>query len=145
MRSRTFTLPSFALLTLLFLAGCASTGGQGEVVLENTMWRIVEVDGVQARRADSRDLTPHLYIDSADGRVHGAGGCNRFSGAYRATATELSFGSMVTTRALCSEIERQRVEDTLIRALEEADRYLIDGVRLWIYSGSTVRVQAVLW
>ena len=135
-----------ALALLVVLAGCSTFSYKEEVVvLENTTWRILEVDGYTARRNSNRDLSPHLHILSADGTVHGAGGCNRFSGPYRASGTEIGFGPLVTTRSICADETRQRIEDRIVAALEAADGYRLEGKKLWIYAGGEARIEAELW
>ena len=136
-----------ALLTLLALPACATFSYQeDEVLLENTTWRIIEVSGMgAATRSGDLDLRPHFVVESGDGEIHGAGGCNRFSGAYRATGMEISFGPFVTTRSICPDPERQAVEDEILRVLGAATTYRIEGSKLWLYIGGDAAMEAEVW
>ena len=147
MLDRRFVHRGFALLALLALPACATFSyQQDEVLLENTTWRIVEVSGMgAATRSGDLDLRPHFVIESGDGEIHGAGGCNRFSGAYQATGTEISFGPFVTTRSICPNPERQAIEDEILRVLGAATSYRIQGSTLWLYIGGDAALEAEVW
>ncbi len=128
------------------LVGCGFFAYQEEsYTLETTTWRIVQVDGVDVPRGGQRDLAPHFVFDTGDGRSHGATGCNRFSASYRATGSELAFAEIVTTEVACADEVRARVEAELLETLPEVTSYRIQGDKLWLYGGATMRIAAERW
>jgi heat shock protein HslJ len=129
----------------LTLTACASASGGGSAVLEGTTWRIVQVDGQNVDAPTNVDLAPHLRVLSAEGRVHGAAGCNRFSGPYQADGTSVRFGPLVTTRMACADGGRQALEGRILDALQAADGYRIDGRHLWIMTGGQARLTLEVW
>lgn len=142
--SRAWPMPAL-LFTSLLAVGCATTGSGGSVVLEGTTWRIVEMDGERVRAPENVDLAPHFRILSAEGRVHGATGCNRFSGPYRADGTSVTFGQLAATRMACLDPQLQAQEQRILEILREADAYVIQDEWLWILAGGTHRLTAEVW
>ena len=133
------------LLVLLLASGCATPGSAGPTVLEGTTWRIVEVDGTRVEVPDNVDLAPHFRILSAEGRVHGATGCNRFSGPYRADGTQVTFGRLQATRMACADPGLRAQEQRILEILREADTYVIQDEWLWVMAGGTHRLTAEVW
>jgi heat shock protein HslJ len=69
--------------------------------------------------------------------VAGTGGCNRFGGRYRLDGpTGLSFSGIAATKRLCEEAT-MRVEEGLLRALHEADRYRVVHQSFELFRGET--------
>lgn len=113
--------------------------------LETTTWRIVQVDGLDVPRGGARDLAAHMIFDTSDGRSHGATGCNRFSASYQATGSALGFGELVTTESACPDSRRTEIEAGLLETLPEITSYRIEGEKLWLYGGQTMRIAAERW
>jgi len=82
-----------ALVTLLLAAPAASA-----TPLAGTSWKVKRIEG--------RTVAPEFRVAlsfSKDGRrVGGSDGCNSFGGRYRATATRLRFGKLVSTLRGCA-------------------------------------------
>jgi putative lipoprotein len=133
------------LLAAALATGCATGGGQPPRELEGTIWRIVQVDGLPVERGDDVDLAPHLRVIAADGQVHGATGCNRFSGYYQKNGTRVSFGPIATTRAMCVRPPRQDMEARILDVLNTADGFQLEGRWLWIMVGGQARLTAEVW
>jgi heat shock protein HslJ len=133
------------MLSVASLSACATAGSGGGTVLEGTTWRIAEMDGQRVLAPEDSDLTPHFRIVSAEGRVHGATGCNRFSGIYRADGTMLAFGQVNATRMACTDPQLQAQETRLMEILRVADRYVIQDRWLWIMAGGQHRLTAEIW
>lgn len=127
------------------LTACATSGGGQPTVLEGTTWRIVQVDGVNVEAPGDRDLAPHLRVLSAEGQVHGATGCNRFSGPYMASGTAVGFGPLVLTRMTCLVPALADQERRIVEVLQAADGYRIDGRWLWVMVRGEHRLTAEVW
>ncbi len=134
-----------ALVALPFLTACATGGGGPPTRLEGTTWRIVQVDGQRVRAPDDRDLAPHLRVISAEGQVHGATGCNRFSGPYMASGTAVGFGPLALTRMACLVPALADQERRIVEILQSADGYRIDGRWLWLMVRGEHRLTAEVW
>jgi heat shock protein HslJ len=134
-----------ALALALPLAACASAGGGEPAVLEGTTWRIVQVGGRDVEPTEEVDYSPHFRILSAEGRVHGATGCNRFSGPYQADGTHVAFGPIITSRMMCRDPALQDVEGSILEVLEAADGYRIQGRWLWLMVGGEPRMTLEVW
>lgn len=145
MRVRRPTLLSALALSLAAFSGCATSGSGGGTVLEGTTWRIVEMDGERVSAPENVDLVPHFRIVSAEGRVHGSTGCNRFSGIYRADGVTLAFGQINATQMACTDPRLQAQETRLMEILRVADRYVIQDRWLWVMAGGAHRLTAEVW
>jgi copper homeostasis protein (lipoprotein) len=85
-------------------------------------WQLIELAG-QAVAVDS-GVTIHF---SADGKVWGRAGCNRFSGSWQPAAYRLTLGQLAVTMMACSE-EKMQLEQAVLAQLALADNYsLADG------------------
>jgi heat shock protein HslJ len=62
---------------------------------------------------------------SAEGLLHGSGGCNDYSGSYVLDGERLSIGPLVTTRKACEEPIMEQ-EDHFLAALQAATGYRIE-------------------
>jgi heat shock protein HslJ len=86
----------------LLLAGCGGgnvAGPQGGSALVGPVWRASRVEGQPLLQATtiSAEFT-------ADGRVAGDAGCNRYTGSARAEASgSLSVGPLASTRMACAQ------------------------------------------
>lgn len=68
------------------------------------------------------------------GRLHGRGGCNRFSGTYATDANTLTIETMASTRMACADVAAMEVEGQFFKAMNAArsfrqvhtDLYLFD-------------------
>lgn len=98
--------------------GC---GGDPAALLAGGEWTIEDVAG--GGIIDSAMLTIAFH---AQGAVAGTGGCNRYSGTFRLTGEELSFGPMASTMMACPEAVMAQ-EQALFEALRRAVRFDIDA------------------
>ncbi len=85
-------------------------------------WQLIELAG-QAVAADSGAFI-HF---SADGKVWGSAGCNRFSGSWQPAAYRLALGQLASTMMACNE-EKMQLEQAMLAQLALADNYSLgDG------------------
>jgi putative lipoprotein len=65
----------------------------------------------------------------AGNRVHGSGGCNRFSGSATVAGDKLTFGPLAATRMMCAEALMDQ-EGKFLGALEACRSFRFDGAFL---------------
>lgn len=103
------------------LIGCRPTpvsGGQGNVA--GTSWVLVEIEGTDASSLFGGEGA-RLRFASEEQRVTGQGGCNTFNGFYSISEVGITFGELVTTRAVCPESEEEERFLRLLRVADEAE------------------------
>ena len=72
------------------------------------------------------------------GRASGRGSCNQFSGPVTVTGSAISFGPLVATRMACAEAVMNQ-ETRYFKALQDAERYALEGPYLLIYVKGTAQ------
>lgn len=117
------------------LAGC---GGDPASLLQGDEWSVYEIGGQPI--VDGSKVT---LAFSADGRVSGAGSCNRFMGSYTLTGEGLTLSQMASTMMACEEGLMDQ-EGRYLRALEAVSRFDLDAdgqLVLHTVEGETVRAR----
>ena len=114
---------------LALLSACASTSSPatkpvGVAALHGPEWTIFEING--------QPTVPGIKatINFEDGRVYGAGSCNRFMGSYTpGDAFNIKLGQMASTMMACPEPAMQQ-EGKLLGALQAVTSFGVgpDGV-----------------
>jgi heat shock protein HslJ len=106
----------------------ASYQGAGSNGLTGTEWRLEDLGGVGV--VDSVEAT--LQFPEA-GRAAGSGSCNRFFGTASISGDSITFGPLGSGRMACAEAV-QTQEGRYLKALQDAERFTLDGPVLLIYS-----------
>lgn len=135
-------------LALATMTGCASSGTletkpaapapTGGAALQGPEWGIFEIGGAP--------ITPGSKptINFEDGRVFGAGSCNRFMGGYTVSADglKLEFSQMASTMMACPDPLMQQ-EGLLLKTLGDVKAYSVaDGVlTLSTADGRTIKAK----
>lgn len=119
-----------AAIALATMTGCASTGTTpttnpaptGGAALLGAEWQVTEING-KPIIANSK---PSILF--ADGRVSGAGSCNRFMGGYTVSADGLTLqmSQMASTMMACPD-ELMQQERSLLDTLGAVSGYTVDG------------------
>jgi len=111
---------------LMILAACASLGSQtGGGDLTGKVWALTELMGKPP--AAGVGISAQF---SADGKVSGSAGCNRYSGTYTVSGNSISISSpMATTMMMCDEAVMEQ-ESAYLKALGEAKTYAVRGDQL---------------
>ena len=108
-----------------------------DVSLTDTYWKLTEIDGQPAALgAGGREL--HLVLASEGVRIHGFSGCNRFTGNYVLSESQLRLTPLATTRMACREGMEQ--EQRFLDALGAVIRFSIRGDSLTFYTGDERRI-----
>ncbi len=86
------------------------------VELAGVDWKLTRLGDMAVVVAEPR-RQPSLTL-TADGRVAGFDGCNRFAGSYQVTGRSIAFGQMASTKMACLDgMEHERAfADALGRA-----------------------------
>jgi heat shock protein HslJ len=125
----------FLVLLAIVALGCDYVPG-GPTKLDGTIWRVVEVGGI----GPVPGTEP--LVRFVAGQIQGETGCNSFSGPFTLRADgAFSVGDLATTLIGC-EGPVGLQEATMLRALEGADRIVLEEARLSI-EGPTGRVVLV--
>ncbi|MBC3845880.1 META domain-containing protein [Winogradskyella echinorum] len=92
---------------------------------------------------DNKSLSPKLNIsfDENSNKVTGFSGCNTFFGTYAVENNKISFSQMATSKKLCRP-EINDIESQILKALNDADSFSINGEDLILLNNQTVLLNA---
>jgi prepilin-type processing-associated H-X9-DG protein len=133
-----------AAIALATMTGCASTGTEpatkpaptGGAALLGAEWKVTEIAG----KGIVPNSKPNIMF--ADGRVSGAGSCNRFMGGYTVAADGLSLqmSQMASTMMACPD-ELMQQERVFLDTLGAVTGYSVAGnvLTLKTADGKTIR------
>lgn len=122
-------------------AAAAAESTKPDVLLTNTYWKLVQLNGAAVEPGEGKEL--HMVLRGED-QVGGYAGCNQFTGSVTLSGDTVSFGPIASTRRMCADAMEQ--EDAFLQALENAQRYSISGESLAIENAGgevTMRFVAV--
>lgn len=127
------------LLAIVVAIGTPATAQQKRKVkqrtkaeLLGTYWRLFEIDGKKVETpADAREVYIKL-ADSKKSELEGYAGCNLITGTYKLGKETISFEAAATMRA-CDDMT---TENYIFNALNNANRYDINGLYLLVYKGT---------
>lgn len=123
----------------VFLLQCKTNRGREsgtKIALENTHWRLVEVNGEPVVTPDNgRDVYMLLSREGDVRKLKGHAGCNGLGGDYKLDGNTISF-QVITTRMYC-ELQ-MKTENQFTQMLTATDRYELRGTRLELYGGNVL-------
>ena len=125
------------LLVVATAAACATKATVTPSQLAGRDWRLVEIAGQPAAPADA-SRRPWLNFSTDSGRVSGHLGCNRASGSFTVTGSELRFGAVASTRMACADDAMNRQEAAVAGVLRNTDQFRISGDTLELLQGSSI-------
>jgi putative lipoprotein len=96
--------------------------------LVNTRWRLTHFGMTPI----DEGITPTLEF-SDPAKIAGSGSCNKFFGTVDVEGERIRVHPLGTTRMACRD-ELMALEDRYVKSLQEAERYMINGPELTIYS-----------
>jgi heat shock protein HslJ len=106
-----------------------------DLPLAGTQWNFTTVDETPVTGI----MRPaFIQFDADKGSASGSSGCNRMMGTYKLENGKLSFGQMATTRMACDE-PSTKIENQILKMLEEVDGYEIRGTQLSLKQAGRVR------
>ena len=118
---------------MLILAACTSSGSQQGGDLTGKVWALTELMGKapMAGTGISAEFT-------ADGKVAGSAGCNRYSGTYTVSGGNITFSTqMAMTMMMCEQAVMDQ-ESAYMQALGEAKTFAVNGDQLTLTGGDGV-------
>jgi putative lipoprotein len=128
-----------SILILLMVAGCRPSNRIGQLVqgpknypVEGTVWVLRELNG----QAPDSEKPPTIYFDFESRKVTGFGGCNRFTGFYVKSGSEIKCHELSMTRMACEG--NREVETKFVELLNAANKYKTKGKNLTIMRNNKV-------
>lgn len=121
----------FVSVGMLILTACASSGSQQGGDLTGKVWALTELAGNPpvAGTGISAEF-------AADGKVSGSAGCNRYTGTYTVSGSNITFSSpMATTMMMCEQAVMDQ-ESAYLKALGEAKTFAVNGEQLTLTAGN---------
>jgi len=119
-----------ALVFSVVLASCAGASPQkAPPNLLKTEWLLEDLAGKGVL-----DRVQATLAFPGPNKVAGKGSCNRFFGAVEINGESIKFGHLASTLMACPSEAVSNQETNYLKALEGADRIVIDGPYLLIYS-----------
>lgn len=121
----------------LLLAALAPQPGAAQT-LTGADWQVVDLAGAAPTPAAAPTIT-----FTADGKVGGHSGCNRYMGGWAQDGMQLTFTAMAGTRMAC-EAPRMEVEAAMLRAFEGVTTlHLTPGGALELLGADGLLIRAV--
>ena len=109
---------------------------KGAAQLENTYWKLVELNGKPVVPA-SRRREPHLRLSPEAKTLQGSGGCNVMRGVYQLDGERLKFTQIATTRMACPDPYMSQ-ENAFLKVLEATDSFKLSGDKLELFGGGNL-------
>ncbi len=97
--------------------------------LSGSSWRLEDLAGTPAASGVEATLE---FIEGD--RVSGNASCNRFTGAAKVSGSSITIGPLAVTRMACMSDAANGQETAYLRALNEAERFVLEGTTLQIFS-----------
>jgi heat shock protein HslJ/uncharacterized lipoprotein NlpE involved in copper resistance len=116
---------------LLARSGEGCTGSLPVGGLENTYWKLVELDGRSIALEPGQE-GPQLRLESVLRKVTVSGGCNSLRGGYQVNQGNLHFTPMAGTKKACPEAVMDQ-EGALLKALEATATFRLFNEALELY------------
>ncbi len=133
----------YFLFLLLFIPvlifSCAGNRVQKLNVLPDRTWKLVELDGRTIEYSGERH--PYAVFKTADSRVYGSGGCNRYSGSFKVSGQKITISQLISTKMACMEID---YENVFLRTLESSDEFVISGDSLYLKNNGSISARFVI-
>ncbi len=142
MRTHLF-IAGFA-MTAVALSGCTLMSSGSGGTLEGVTWTLTSYFADGSTNGVAEEAAIDATFQSTDSVVSGSAGCNRYSGPYEASGSQLTFGALATTQMACDE-ETNALERLYLASLAAARTYTATAESLTIYNadGQSILVYAV--
>jgi heat shock protein HslJ len=132
-------------MTTMALTGCSLASGGSGGTLDGVTWSLTSyfADGATNTLAENAGID--ATFQATDSVVSGSSGCNRYSGPYEASGSQLTFGALATTQMACDDFLNV-LERTYLASLAAARTYTATAESLTIYDADAqpILVYAVL-
>jgi heat shock protein HslJ len=120
---------------MMILTACTSSGSQQRGDLTGKVWALTELMGKLpvAGTGISAQFT-------ADGKVSGSAGCNRYTGTYTVSGNRITFSSSMALTMMMCEPAIMEQESAYLKALGEAKTFAIKGDQLILSGGDGTKL-----
>jgi heat shock protein HslJ len=98
-------------------------------------WRLVSVVSANGLLTTENVQKQSTFKIETDGKVHGHGGCNTFSGVSAINGTSIKFDKLAVTQMACFDM---KIETAFLDALRDADSFIIESGNLKLKKGDKV-------
>lgn len=122
----------FVILISVFIAACSGSKSSGS--LKSTQWELTSLTEL----GSSFQVKPTVEF-SADGKISGFGGCNKFTGKYKVNGENITLTGIEATDLAC---DNTPLESAFLLALQKSSTYKIENSKLYLYSNGVL--EAVL-
>ena len=151
MRLLMIRLARFSIATLMLAAvGACGSGISLDEPIEGPSWLLVQLGDQPVGAGGDPRRDAQVVFDRSSGRVSGSGGCNRFSGGFTRTGSQLQISQLAATKMACLDGAHTANEMQFLQALQTTASYrlsapdrmlLIDagGQTLATLTGATAR------
>ncbi|MBN8747073.1 META domain protein [Xylophilus ampelinus] len=129
-------------LAAVSLTACGS-GISLDEPIEGPTWRLVLLGDQPVAPGDDPMRNPQLQFDRSSGRLSGSGGCNRMSGSFTRSASQLKLGQIAATKMACGDPARNALETQFFQALQATASYRLQGPGRMALLDGTGRTVAV--
>jgi heat shock protein HslJ len=123
-------ISSFAVAAIVAV-GCSTTAGSGGQ-LDGTTWALTSYAAAGETRQVPDDVLADATFSATDSTVSGSAGCNRYTGPFTSSGSELTFGALATTQMACVGAASD-VEAAYLANLAAARTFTATGEALTIY------------
>jgi heat shock protein HslJ len=125
-----------------FLQTSEEQSRKGDMKLENTYWRLIELGGKPVPETPRR-REAYLQLNSEGKILLGSGGCNTMRGGYNLNGESLKFTQIATTRMACTGPYMSQ-ESAFLKALGDTDSFNLSGDKLELFGEgkSLMRLEA---
>jgi heat shock protein HslJ len=122
----------WVLIKLVQKVSLGGEQGKGNNEIAGSVWTLDQFGSPQTLQPASGEMPPTILFQP-DGHFTGSTGCNRFNGTYSTENSNFKAGSLAATKKMCSgQPGLLEQEQTILKTLEQAERYQIDNGKLSI-------------
>jgi uncharacterized lipoprotein YbaY/heat shock protein HslJ/uncharacterized lipoprotein NlpE involved in copper resistance len=114
-----------------------SGNGMSTANLQDTYWKLVDLDGKKISIAPSHKRQVRITLASEGSRIIGFSGCNQFTGTFKQTGNELKFSQMAGTMMACAS-PYMELESQVLKMLSATTSYRIKGEKLFLLKDDQV-------
>ncbi|MEP7075163.1 MAG: META domain-containing protein [Acidobacteriota bacterium] len=121
-----FTLGIFGILSTFAFDASAQSSSLG-----SKHWTLISLNGRPVGNSKA-----YVEFDTVSSRFSGNAGCNRMFGSVRASARQIAFSGVATTKIMCANDGAMNIESLFVSALSKTNRYKINKNLLSLVSGN---------
>lgn len=127
-------MKTFLAMMMLLAGMCAC--GTSTVTLDDTMWKLTEMEGIPADTIHLEEDTFVIGFTGLDKTFYGRTNCNRFFGSYeQLSESVLRFNNVGVTRMACPNME---YEDLFLQMINKVSAYRLTEDQLQLLADGKI-------